>query len=100
MILFYFQNKEGLYEAVKDGIVDQWRDKLQPKPVPVGAGPEFISDMIEVAFSFYRDNPRMVRMANWGRLERDDVSPLSITAMVCGTVHVWWEFHGYMRDTT
>lgn len=127
LILFHFQNKEGLYESVKDGIVDRWRDRLQPKPVPVGAGPEFVSDMIEVAFSFYRDNPRMVRMANWGRLEgddapwggeedihhwyessikeaqsrgeiRNDVSPLTITAMVCGTVHVWWEFHGHMEE--
>lgn len=127
LILFHFRNKEELYEAVKDGIVRRWRGKVDLEPVPAGSAEGFLTEMIRTAFMFYRDNPKMVRMANWGRLEGDDapwggeedihrwyessikeaqdrgeirkdVSPLTVAAMVCGTVHVWWEFHNHMKE--
>ncbi len=127
LILFHFQSKEGLYEAVKNGIVLRWRESFTMEPMRKGSAPEFVEHVIRTSFAFYRDNPTMVRMANWGRLEgddgpwggeedihrwyessikeaqrrgeiRDDTSPLAITAMICGAVHVWWEFHSHMEE--
>lgn len=127
LILFHFQSKEGLCEAVKDAIVRRWQADLGGTFVPKGAAGAFVETMIEAAFAFYRDNPTMVRIANWGRLAgddapwggeeeihrwyraslveaqrrqeiRDDISPLAITALISGAVHVWWEFRGHMEE--
>ncbi len=127
LILFHFQSKEGLYEAVKDAIVRRWQADLGGTFVPKGAAGVFVEAMIEAAFAFYRDNPTMVRIANWGRLAgddapwggeeaihrwyraslaeaqrrqeiRNDISPLAITALISGAVHVWWEFRGHMEE--
>lgn len=127
LILFLFQSKEGLYEAVKDAIVRRWQANLGGAFVPKGAAWAFVETMIEAVFAFYRDNPTMVRIANWERLAgddapwggeeeihrwyraslveaqrrqeiRDDISPLAITALISGAVHVWWEFRGHMEE--
>lgn len=127
LILFHFQSKEGLYEAVKDDIVRRWQANLDGTPLSEGGAGAFVETMIEAAFAFYRDNPTMVRIANWGRLAgddapwggeeeihrwyrtslveaqrrkeiRDDISPLAITALISGAVHVWWEFRGHMEE--
>lgn len=127
LILFHFQSKEGLYGAVKEEIVRRWEKEQRIGPIPDGSAREFVEGLVRSSFSFYRDNPDMVRIANWGRLEgddepwsgeehihlwyesslrkaqrrgeiREDVSPMTVTAMIFGAVHIWWEFRGHVEE--
>lgn len=127
LVLFHFHSKDELYRAVKERIVKGWSEGKGGAIPPEGTAENFIEEMIKTSFGFYRDNPNMVRMANWGRLEgddapwsgeedihkwyeksikeaqarkeiRDDISPMSVTVMICGAVHVWWEYHGHIEE--
>lgn len=83
--------------------------------------------MVRWMFEFYRGNPTLVRLANWTHLEgggepwpgesewyrafmecigaaqargeiRDDLSPLTISGIICGAVHIWWEYHDHFME--
>ncbi len=127
LIVFHFKDKRRLYEAVKAAIVQRSKSHLEP--------PEIFEDfasalrsIVASMFAFYKNNPTMIRLANWGRLEgddddwpgedepleryldvihqgqrrgqvRSDLSPQRILIMISGTIHIWWEYHDrFMRD--
>lgn len=124
LILFHFKNKEGIYEAVKTAIIQRYADGQCADSGCTGSIRSFVGNMIDSMFVFYRDNPTMLRLANWDHLEgavdpwpgedelhhvyekrlreaqlrgeiRDDMSPFHISAIICGAVRIWWEFHAH-----
>ena len=114
----------GVYEAVKAAIIQRYADKHCVKPECGDSIHDVVSNMINSMFAFYRDNPTMLRLSNWAHLEgdvdpwpgedelhhiyeeclraaqlrgeiRSDIAPFNIAAIICGAIHVWWEFHAH-----
>ncbi len=121
LIVFHFKDKQGVYNAVKATIINRYiqTDRQNAEDDSFNS---FLKHLLDSMFQFYRDNPTMMRLANWGRLEgetdpwpgedelhheychrilqaqeqgeiRDDITPLNISIMICGAVHIWWEYH-------
>lgn len=122
LIVFHFKDKQGVYDAVKADIMRRYIEAEKERPAKDASFPSFLEQLLVTMFRFYRDNPTMIRLSNWGRLEgevdpwpgedklhhqycerirlaqeqgeiRGDLAPLHISIMICGAVHVWWEFH-------
>lgn len=122
LIVFHFNDKQGLYRAVKEAIVRRFFETRDEGPPLEDSFDAFIEHAVRSMFCFYRDNPTMMRLANWGRLEgdvdpwpgedewhhayrdrirqaqergeiRDDLTPFNISTMICGAMHIWWEYH-------
>lgn len=71
LILFHFKSKEGLYTKVKEGILDRCKIKLSLEEEGKISTSVYLERMIARLFEFYRDNPNLLRLANWGRMEGD-----------------------------
>lgn len=124
LIVFHFKDKRGVYEAVKAAIVRRFFTTRDELPAPEDSFRSFIENFLRLLFRFYRDNPAMIRLADWGRLEGDtdpwpgeeemhhacwdrisraqergeirgDLTPLNISVFICGAVHIWWEYHDH-----
>lgn len=124
LIVFHFKNKQGVYDAVKKAIIDRGLENETLTMPRDSSTSSFLEHFIASMFRFYRANPTMLRLANWGRLEgddapwpgedewhhaylerirkaqecgdiRNDMTPLNISIMICGLVHIWWEFHNH-----
>jgi TetR/AcrR family transcriptional regulator len=122
LIVFHFKSKRGLYKAVKASIMRRFFAARDETPLPEKPFDAFIEHVLRAMFRFYRENPAMMRLATWDRLEgdvdpwpeedewhhtfwdrirraqqdgeiRDDLTPLNISIMICGAVHIWWEYH-------
>jgi TetR/AcrR family transcriptional regulator len=127
LILFHFRSKKCVYSAVKEAIIQRYKNNQSLKPRNDESISAFLGNMIDSIFSFYRDNPTMVRLASWAHLEgaegpwpgedelhhvfqkylreaqergeiRDDITPFNISAIVCGAIHIWWEFHSHLAE--
>lgn len=127
LIVFHFKDKHGVYEAVKAAIIRRffavWDNTFAPKE----SVHSFIEHILRAMFRFYQDNPTMIRLARWGRLEgdiepwpgeeewhhacwdriresqergeiRNDLTPLHISIFICGAVHIWWEYHDHFLE--
>ena len=122
LIIFHFKNKKNIYSAVKSALVKKYL-KNKTYDLPEEGNPEAqISYIINNIFKFYQENPQMLRLANWSLLEgdidpwpgedelhhifldiisslqqrdliRNDLTPMNILIMICGSVHIWWEYH-------
>lgn len=79
LIFHHFGSKEGLWSAVKQGIVED-SNKLCPT-VPELTLPlsDFLQQLITQNIFFYRNNPDIVRMINWQRLEYEKKKQIGIT---------------------
>jgi TetR/AcrR family transcriptional regulator len=128
LIIFHFKDKRGLYKAVKAAIARRYSEYL-PAPIEEAEGLEdILQNIMHTMFSYYRENPTLMRIANWTNLEgndeswdgesdwhhryidqiraaqgkgeiRDDISPYRILVIITGAIHVWWEYHGHLlRD--
>ena len=125
LVIFHFKNKESLYEAVKAAIVDRY-STCPPEPIEEAEGlEEILRNFMRAKFAYYRNNPTMVRLANWTSLEgdldewegasewhrryidkieaaqktgeiRDDITPYRAMVIIVGAIHVWWEYHDQM----
>ncbi len=124
LIIFHFKNKKNLYSEVKAAIIHRYVN-AKPDTMPVPANLEdTIREITGKMFEFYRNNPRMIRLSNWELLEdaaepwpgedelhhsfiallqnlqqtnqlRNDLSPMHILIMICGSIHIWWEYHSH-----
>ena len=127
LIVFHFKDKKGVYEAVKAAIIRRFSAARGEIPPPEESFRSFLEHILRAMFRFYRNNPTMLRLANWGRLEsdvepwpgeeewhhacwdrisqaqqrgeiRDDLTPLNISIFICGAVHIWWEYHEHFLE--
>lgn len=73
LLFYYFKNKENLWEAVKNSIVSD--SKIYDKILPKGNlnATEFIRSFVENFAQFNSDNPDMLSILNWQRLETDSI---------------------------
>ena len=122
LIVFHFKDKQGIYSAVKAAIIKRYIETDKKNPPANDSFCAFIEHVLTSMFQFYRDNPTMIRLANWDRLEgnndpwpgedemhhiyrdhirlaqeqgeiRSDLTPLNISIMISGVMHIWWEYH-------
>lgn len=127
LIVFHFKDKKGVYEAVKAAIIRRFFAARDETPPPEESFRSYIEHILRAMFRFYCDNPTMLRLANWGRLEgdvdpwpgeeewhhacwnrirqaqergdiRNDLTPLNISIFICGAVHIWWEYHEHFLE--
>lgn len=79
LIFHHFGSKEGLWKAVKQSIVID-ANKLSPTlPELDQSFSEFLRKLISLNISFYRENPDIVRMISWQRLEHGNKKEIGIT---------------------
>lgn len=71
LIMFHFKDKRSVYKAVKANIITRFNAYFQPSDEPVDC---IIESLAKSMFDFYKENPKLVRMIKWGRLEDDDES--------------------------
>ncbi len=127
LIIFHFEDKRGVYNAVKGEIIRRYIHSGSSNPPTDETFEAFIRHTLVFMFDFYRENPTMMKLANWGRLEGDnepwpgeaewhhvyrkrlqqaqqngeiraDITPLNISIIICGAVHIWWEYHEHFIE--
>lgn len=79
LLFHYFGNKENLWLAVKQSIAkdaDQRSKMLPDTHLPFKA---FLRELIIKSIHFYRDNPDIIRMINWQRLEYNSEQKIGVT---------------------
>lgn len=79
LIFHHFGNKEKLWREVKHNIA---RDSLQQSKMLPNIKPlfkDFLRELFTKSIHFYRNNPDIVRMINWQRLEYSNDQKIGIT---------------------
>jgi AcrR family transcriptional regulator len=76
LIFHHFGNKANLWVAVKTHIFESKR--IQSIPSTEQPFKDFVYELLVNSIKHYQENPDIVRMINWQRLERDEFKqPLS-----------------------
>jgi AcrR family transcriptional regulator len=79
LIFHHFNNKEQLWTAVKQDVVQE--ASIQTKTLP-DINPSFeifLKELFVENIRFYRSNPDIIRMINWQRLEHNSELKIGIT---------------------
>jgi len=69
LIFHHFGNKEGLWRAVKQNIVEKANDTSPTLPALNQSFSDFLVKLIKLNIYFYRNNPEIIHMISWQRLE-------------------------------
>ena len=69
LIFHHYENKQGLWLAVKMQIVSEAREQVETLPSTDLDFPCFLEGLIKNNVLFYRENRDIVRMIQWQRLE-------------------------------
>jgi AcrR family transcriptional regulator len=79
LLFHHFENKENLWAAVKQDIIKD--TEAQSKMLPDSKLPfkKFLRELMINSISFYRQNPDIIRMLNWQRLESKKDKKIGIT---------------------
>jgi len=79
LVFHHFQNKEQLWIAVKENIVAE--ADLQNKSLPDTSlnFSDFLAAVFEKCTRFYRENPDIIHMINWQRVEQNTNQNIGIT---------------------
>lgn len=78
LIFHHFKNKELLWVAVKQLIVLEANNRVQNFSADL-PWDECLQDLFNHNLTFYRNNPDIMRMINWQRLEKDSNDKIGIT---------------------
>lgn len=79
LIFHHFGNKHRLWSAVKMSIVEENNAKrilMPPADQPLR---NFLTKLIKSSVSFYQDNPDIMRMIGWQRLEQKESKKFAAT---------------------
>lgn len=79
LVFHHFGNKENLWSAVKQTIAHNADQQSKVLPSIHLDFKNFLHDLITNCISFYRENPDIVRMINWQRLEYTSDQKIGIT---------------------
>jgi AcrR family transcriptional regulator len=79
LLFHHFGSKEGLWKAVKQSIVEEAQQLSPTLPELNQTFTAFLKQLISLNIKFYRDNPDIVRMINWQRLEYKNKAEIGIT---------------------
>lgn len=78
LIFHHYKNKKNLWLSVKQNmVVEAQQDKRMPSlSLPFQ---NFLKELFYININFYRENPDLIRMLNWQRLEYDTNEEIGIT---------------------
>ncbi len=79
LIFHHFGNKEGLWKAVKQSIVEEANQLSPTLPELNQSFRDFLKKLITQSISFYRNNPDIMRMIGWQRLEAGYKNEIGVT---------------------
>jgi TetR/AcrR family transcriptional regulator len=126
LIHHHFGNKEDLYVAVKQAVIDRYKEAQRPQLAPDAEPAQFFVEGMRTLFNFYRENPDLVRLGTWTLLEgstarwpgdeeltrlvidrmqdaqrqgviRDDIHPVLLMTMAGALAFSWWQFKAAKR---
>lgn len=80
LIFHHFKNKEQLWIAVKQHIVSESNQHVATLPDCHLAFDDFLRELFARSVRFYRENPDIIRIINWQRLERTSSQNIGVTA--------------------
>jgi TetR/AcrR family transcriptional regulator len=122
LILHHFKSKEGIYDAVRLALVEDYAPLFENVVNDNASLVQFIEQTVRGIFIFHRENPIALRLMNWDRLNGFDkpwpkceefrkmfvnriqkamedgeinkeFSAHFLGIMIGGMVHLWWEEH-------
>ena len=79
LIFHHFENKEKLWLAVKQDIVQEANQQAVILPSTNLSFEKFLFELINNSIHFYRKNPDIIRMINWQRLESSTKKDIGVT---------------------
>lgn len=79
LLFHHFGNKNKLWLEVKQSIARDSQNHSKMLPELTDNYPEFIRTLIKKSITFYRDNPDIIRMLNWQRLELNSNQNIGVT---------------------
>jgi AcrR family transcriptional regulator len=79
LIFHHFSNKEQLWVSVKLSIVAEASQQTQTLPETSLPFKQFLKKLFTENMRFYRENPDIIRMINWQRLESNAEQRIGIT---------------------
>ncbi len=79
LLFHHFGNKEKLWLEVKQSIARDSRNHSKMLPELLESFPEFLIALIKKSIAFYRENPDIIRMLNWQRLEFGSDQDIGVT---------------------
>jgi len=72
LIFHHFGSKEALWKAAKQSLIDLHESEQLENPRTTEGLRTFLEDVIRERFQFCRNNPEILRMIEWQRLEDHD----------------------------
>jgi AcrR family transcriptional regulator len=81
LLFHHFKNKQNLWQEVKQAIVEEGKSVYAHLPSLDQPLEPFIRELITRAIVFYKDNPDIVRMINWQRLNSNTEKTTGITLL-------------------
>ncbi|MBX9696803.1 MAG: TetR family transcriptional regulator [Alphaproteobacteria bacterium] len=82
LVFHHFQNKGALWMEVKLAIVTEAKERESTLPSHDLPFQTFITQMVHQVSRFYQNNPDIVRMIQWQRLDVDQSNRIGITPSV------------------
>jgi AcrR family transcriptional regulator len=79
LIFHHFENKEKLWLAVKQDIVQEANQQTVILPSTHLPFEKFLAELMNNSIHFYRKNPDIMRMINWQRLESNTKKEIGLT---------------------
>lgn len=127
LILFHFNNKDNLFLAVKEMLIQRCRVYIPQENISSVSVTTFLESVVTVIYSFHRDNPTLMSISRWDKLSgdiapwpgekelqeevlvqisqaqkdgelRDDIPAMNLLIMVTGAVQIWWEYHQHILE--
>lgn len=95
LLFHYFGNKENLWLAVKQSIAKDADHRSKMLPDTHLSFQNFLHELIIKSIQFYRENPDIIRMINWQRLEYSSEHKIGVT--VSNEVQSWIDAFNYYK---